>query len=131
MRRVSGHSQSVAHKETHKILVKNSRIVYLVSMNTQTPHPGAEALRQALKKVGGMQKLADLIGGKTRSNTVSNWIVRGVPLERCPVIEKLTGIPCEELRPDVDWKIFREVLCVPKRTGGSGPKKGDKLARAS
>jgi DNA-binding transcriptional regulator YdaS (Cro superfamily) len=38
---------------------------------------------------------------------VSNWRARGVPAERCPDIERVTGVRCERLRPDVDWDVLR------------------------
>lgn len=42
---------------------------------------------------------------------VSLWVSgkRRVPAERCPEIEKFTEgkVTCEELRPDVNWKILR------------------------
>lgn len=42
---------------------------------------------------------------------VSLWVngKRRVPAERCPEIEKFTEgkVTCEELRPDVDWKVLR------------------------
>lgn len=42
---------------------------------------------------------------------VSLWVSgkRRVPAERCPEIEKFTEgkVTCEELRPDVNWKVLR------------------------
>jgi DNA-binding transcriptional regulator YdaS (Cro superfamily) len=36
---------------------------------------------------------------------VSQW-EHGEPLTpgKCPAIERVTGIPCESLRPDIEWR---------------------------
>jgi DNA-binding transcriptional regulator YdaS (Cro superfamily) len=87
---------------------------------TPNPHPGATALREAIEKAGGMTKLAELLGEGTKSQTIANWMTRGVPLERCVLIEKVTGVRCEDLNPEIDWKTMREVLCSTARiTGGA------------
>ena len=31
------------------------------------------------------------------------------PAEYCPAIERVTGVPCETLRPDIDWAVLRGV----------------------
>lgn len=31
-----------------------------------------------------------------------------VPAEYCPDIEVVTGVRCEELRPDVNWSVLRK-----------------------
>jgi DNA-binding transcriptional regulator YdaS (Cro superfamily) len=80
------------------------------AMKTKTPHPGAPALRAAIKKAGGLKQLATLIGGKTQSQTVANWISRGTPMERCALIQRLTGVRCEDLRPDLDWTALRDAF---------------------
>ena len=38
---------------------------------------------------------------------LTNWKQRGIPAEKCPDIEALTGVRCEELRPDVNWAVLR------------------------
>lgn len=92
-------------------------------MKTPNPHPGAPALRKAIAKAGGITKLAEVLGEGTKSQTIANWMTRGVPLERCLLIEKITGVRCEDLNPEIDWKTMREVLCAPGRTsGGNGNK---------
>lgn len=101
------------------MIVHNSQFVYLVSMKTPKPHPGAPALRDAIEKAGGITKLAEMLGDGTKSQTIANWMTRGVPLERCLLIEKVTGVRCEDLNPEIDWKTMRDVLCAPGRiTGG-------------
>ncbi|WP_434033567.1 YdaS family helix-turn-helix protein [Cupriavidus sp. a3] len=72
------------------------------------------AMRLAIDKAGGLKKLADALGEK-RTQTVANWLKRGAPMERCPAIESITGVPCEQLRPDVNWHEFQRVLCDPNR----------------
>jgi DNA-binding transcriptional regulator YdaS (Cro superfamily) len=62
-----------------------------------------------------MRELAEMLGGKTKSQTIANWITRGVPKERCLVIENLTGVRCEELRPDIDWSDLQDVLVARVR----------------
>lgn len=39
--------------------------------------------------------------------SVSRWKKEGVPAEVCPDIEALTGVRCEDLRPDVNWSVLR------------------------
>lgn len=40
---------------------------------------------------------------------VSDWATgkKRIPAEQCPKIEEITGIRCEELRPDVRWDVLR------------------------
>ena len=85
------------------------------TMKTLNPHLGAEALRRAIKRAGGMRKLAEMLGGKTKSQTIGNWISRGVPKDRCLQIENLTGVRCEDLRPDIDWSHLQEVMVARVR----------------
>ena len=59
---------------------------------------------RACQSVGGLVKLAGLLGKKKQ--TVSHYRNR-VPAEVCPLIEKHTGVKCEELRPDVEWGVLR------------------------
>lgn len=61
-----------------------------------------EALSLAIERVGGVSKLASDLG--VSQSVVSNWRARGqVPVDRCPYVEAATGVPCEMLRPDVEW----------------------------
>lgn len=65
------------------------------------------AIDRAANTAGGQARLAGLLG--VTPPTVNQWIkgVRQVPAERCPDIEKATGVRCEELRPDVNWAVLR------------------------
>lgn len=49
--------------------------------------------------------------GRTRG-AVNQW-KKQVPAEVCPEIERLTGVRCEELRPDVAWGVLREPAKAP------------------
>ena len=50
--------------------------------------------------------MARALGVKS-AGVVYQWRINRVPADYCPKIEKLTGVPCEELRPDVDWGFVR------------------------
>jgi DNA-binding transcriptional regulator YdaS (Cro superfamily) len=58
-------------------------------------------LQKAIRAVGGGTELARLLG--VSKSAVSQWgdSEDGVPLDRCVDIERETGVPCEELRPDM------------------------------
>lgn len=58
--------------------------------------------------MGGNAELARLLGVSPQA--VSNWKRDGVPAEKCPLIERLTegSVRCEELRPDIEWRVLRE-----------------------
>jgi len=61
-----------------------------------------EALRRAVDAAGGQKPLADRIG--TTQSQVWYWLTKskkGVPAEFVLAIEGATGIPKEELRPDL------------------------------
>lgn len=69
-------------------------------------------IERAISVAGGVTKLAISLGVKPQH--VCNWVVRQVPAERCPDIERATAgaIRCEELRPDVDWSVLRQPLAA-------------------
>lgn len=57
----------------------------------------------AIEKMG----LANLARALGMSNQrVWNWRVSGVPETLAPRVEALTGVPREQLRPDVDWSKY-------------------------
>ncbi|PAT31860.1 Cro/Cl family transcriptional regulator [Vandammella animalimorsus] len=66
-----------------------------------------EAINSAATAAGGQSALARLLGIKPP--TVNQWVkgTRAVPARFCPDIEAATGVPCEELRPDVNWAVLR------------------------
>lgn len=57
-----------------------------------------EICEQAKKAAGGPSKLAEALGDLS-SQAVSQW--KRVPAERVIAVEKITGIPRHELRPDL------------------------------
>lgn len=83
-------------------------------MNTPTP---VDALIRAASLVGGNAALAEKLTAATKARferpisaaRVWNWINRdkAAPAELCPDIEELTGVRCEELRPDANWQVLR------------------------
>jgi DNA-binding transcriptional regulator YdaS (Cro superfamily) len=38
---------------------------------------------------------------------IYQWKKTRVPADRCPDVEQLTGVRCEDLRPDVNWAVVR------------------------
>ena len=74
-------------------------------METTALSPQAEALSRACQIAGNQSALA-LKLGKTKA-AISRWKSEQVPAEVCPEIERLTGVRCEELRPDVNWDVLR------------------------
>lgn len=62
------------------------------------------AFEEAVMKFGGLSAMARHFN--LTPWAVSKWKMR-VPAERCPELEKLTGIRCERLRPDIDWAVLR------------------------
>jgi DNA-binding transcriptional regulator YdaS (Cro superfamily) len=83
--------------------------------------PERHALERAAKALGGQAAVASACGFTDRRN-VFPWFStnRRVPAERCPAIERATRakasaendpalvVTCEELRPDIDWRVLRE-----------------------
>ena len=64
-------------------------------------------LLKAIRIAGGVSAMAKALG--LRQSTVSNWLYRGqVSAAKCPSIERLTGVKCERLRPDVEWAVLRK-----------------------
>lgn len=65
-------------------------------------------LEQAVALAGSQSALAKAISpqpDKVKQGHIWAWINRfdGAPVEYCPAIERVTGIKCEALRPDVTW----------------------------
>lgn len=83
-----------------------------------------EAIQRARDIVGGTVALATAL--QVKAATVSGWIVgkRPVPLERCPVIERLTAnrVTRKDLRPDVDWSALGESPSS-QSAGWNGPER--------
>jgi DNA-binding transcriptional regulator YdaS (Cro superfamily) len=66
-------------------------------------------IERAAKIVGSQTALATELG--VTKAAVGQWKEDGrrVPAEHCPLIEELTAgaVRCEELRPDVAWRVLR------------------------
>jgi len=77
-------------------------------VGTTDEHPVDRAARQA----GGRRALA--LELRVTEAAIGNWKARGVPAEHCPAIEGLTGVRCEELRPDIGWSVLRGTDPTPK-----------------
>ena len=71
-------------------------------MKTQTE----TALEQAIKLAGGVTKLSRDLNLSGHA-VIYQWGKTRVPAEQCPNIERLTGVRCEDLRPDVAWSVLR------------------------
>lgn len=68
-------------------------------------------LEKACAAAGGSSRLAELLterGRKVSKASISRWKKERVPAEACPDIEAITGIKCEELRPDISWEVLRK-----------------------
>ncbi len=74
----------------------------LSAMETKTETP----LERAIQSCGGMTAMARTLNLSGHA-VVYQWKQTQVPAEWCPDIEALTGVKCEELRPDVNWAVLR------------------------
>lgn len=72
-------------------------------MDQSSVHP----LDQAARIYGSAQGLAAELG--VSKGAFSQWKLDGrrTPPEHCPTIERLTGIRCEVLCPEVEWWVLR------------------------
>jgi DNA-binding transcriptional regulator YdaS (Cro superfamily) len=69
----------------------------------------SHGLHRAIKAAGGLTQLARAIGSTKQG--IWMWANRRqVPIKACPKIEAATGVPCEELRPDINWGYMRQRL---------------------
>ncbi len=59
----------------------------------------AAAARKAVEAAGGGAALARLCG--VTRYAVQQWKGAGVPAGKLPLVSRITGIPMEELRPDL------------------------------
>jgi len=87
-------------------------------METESP------LAIAIAAVGSQKRLAE--GLRIRSPSITAWKVGNIPPNQCPAIEVLTGVTCEQLRPDLHWQrdadgrvIAYAVPLAPVETGNA------------
>lgn len=59
------------------------------------------AIDRAIQIAGSQADLARAL--RVLPQHLTNWRKRGIPAERCPDIERATGLRCEEQRPDLQW----------------------------
>ena len=64
------------------------------------------ALNEAIQKAGGISKFSQAVGAPS-VNAVKQWRISGVPAAYCPTIERITGVKCELLNPEVEWSAIR------------------------
>lgn len=75
-----------------------------------------EALQQAIQKAGGTSELARTLQ-LSGHQVIYQWGLNRVPAEYCLKLEKITGVPCELLRPDMDWDVVRQPATQPAQQG--------------
>lgn len=65
------------------------------------------AIHVAILKAGGPSQMASAL--QVTPQAVCFWRdgKRTLPADKCPDIERLYGVACEELRPDVRWDVLR------------------------
>lgn len=71
--------------------------VYIGAMKNET------AIARAIRLGGGTAEVARKLSESPQ--TISNWIARGAPANRCVALEALTGVDRRELRP-ADWRDY-------------------------
>lgn len=72
-------------------------------------------LERAIARAGGLTEMAKKLG-VTGHAVIYQWKKTRVPADRCPDIEALTGVRCEELRPDVNWSVLRAAPAASSTT---------------
>jgi DNA-binding transcriptional regulator YdaS (Cro superfamily) len=74
-------------------------------------------LERAIGLAGGMTALVRKLNERGKDikghATVYQWKQSRVPSDYCPDIEAITGVRCEDLRPDVAWDVLRLQGGVP------------------
>lgn len=78
-----------------------------------TKRPLNRALSRAVKLAGGQNNLARQL--KVRQSAVWSWLFEtGSPTpDLCPDIERITGVPCEDLHPA--FRRFAELRGLPQQ----------------
>lgn len=61
----------------------------------------------AIQIAGGPSKVARLLKCSVQAVCFYRDGKRKLPAHHCPDLEKATGVPCESLRPDVNWAYLR------------------------
>jgi len=77
-------------------------------------------IQKAISQAGSATKLARVL--QVTPQAVCFWRdgKREIPADKCPLIERATGVSCEQLRPDVAWSVLRnqpELAQAPAHQG--------------
>jgi DNA-binding transcriptional regulator YdaS (Cro superfamily) len=80
------------------------------------------AIQLAISKVGTISDFARALDVTPQAVCFWRDGKRRVPADKCPDIERLSGIRCEDLRGDVDWKFIRgtSVTTEPEAAAAAG-----------
>lgn len=65
------------------------------------------AIQEAISISGSITKLAKGLGVTPQAVCFWRDGKRETPADKCPLIERETGVSCERLRPDVAWSVIR------------------------
>lgn len=66
-------------------------------------------IERAIRAAGGQSAMARELN-LSGHQVVYQWRNTRVPAEYCPEIERLYKVPCEELRPDINWAVLRNPI---------------------
>lgn len=64
-------------------------------------------IQNAIDVAGSATALAKVLGVTPQAVCFWRDGKREIPADKCPLIERETGIACELLRPDVAWSVLR------------------------
>jgi DNA-binding transcriptional regulator YdaS (Cro superfamily) len=78
---------------THNPVARNAEYLHSVRMSHATP------IDKAIAAVGGEDEFMDRLGIKRR--TLFYWRADGIPPVRLAAVARATGLPANELRPDL------------------------------
>lgn len=80
---------------------------------------GMKPIQEAISIAGSVTKLAKELGVTPQAVCFWRDGRRETPADKCPLIERMTGVSCERLRPDVAWQVLRntpELATQPQTT---------------
>lgn len=89
----------------------------------QSSEAVARALDAAAALMGGRAELGRLLSPAVRPSAIGNWKARGIPIEYCPQIERLTGgrITRRDFRPADYGDIWPELAQADAIEAGAVP----------
>lgn len=64
-------------------------------------------IQRAIDVAGSITSLANDLGVTPQAICFWRDGKRKIPADKCPLIELVTGVTCESLRPDVAWSVLR------------------------